>query len=633
MVAAMTTLILIVSLILQFSAAIVAMRLFPGSGRRKAWLCLAVALFLMGLRRLITLFEVLVHDATANVLAESVALVISIFMLTGLVTVGKATRNLVHTEGFLSEELSKSEALFRAVFNQTFQYIGIMQPDGVLIDANSTSLKAVGINREEIVGEYFWDTVWWRHSKELQQQLRQAVAQAAQGEFVRFEATHLAADGSPIHVDFSLNPVKDDKGNVLFLIPEGRDITDRKTAEQQLKESRRRLQQAHDTLEEQVRRRTLELENANTRLQELAHISRLNTLGELVAGIAHELNQPLSAISNYATACEFALKNEDRDSAKLIDNLQQIAASAIRAGDIIRRLRGFSSKANKTRKTVDLNQVVLDAVRLLDVQIRDKRIKLNLDLADDLEVTTLDEVQIQQVVVNLLQNAFDALQDSDDKQVTIRTSACADQPLQVSVVDSGSGIQLENPHGVFRRVCYDEGYGHGNGPRHVPFDCGKPWRPNLVSQRSRTEGNGVPFFCSPKHPARETVMAVSHTVCIVDDDSQSRNSVVTLLTVAGFNVQAFSSAETFLENCLADTLHGCECLVLDVRLPGMSGLELQEKLKSEGMEVPIVLVSGHASEEVKAQGKSNGAKTLLEKPFGGHQLVEEVTRALASRED
>lgn len=127
-------------------------------------------------------------------------------------------------------------------------------------------------------------------------------------------------------------------------------------------------------------------------------------------------------------------------------------------------------------------------------------------------------------------------------------------------------------------------------------------------------------------------MPLNDTVCIVDDDKQARDSVAALLMAAGFHVQTFTSAETFLENCVAKTLDDFGCLVLDVRLPGMSGFELQKVLKNRGIHLPVILISGHANEELKELGLSNGANALLEKPFSGHKLVEEVRKALSASE-
>jgi PAS domain S-box-containing protein len=132
------------------------------------------------------------------------------------------------------DALLESERKFRAIFDQTFQFTGLMTLDGTLIEANRSALKFSGIKESEIIGKPFWETPWWRHSEELQEKLRAAVKDAAKGEFVRFEATHRSGDGSLHYVDFSLKPVKDKAGHVVLLIPEGRDITERKIFENRI---------------------------------------------------------------------------------------------------------------------------------------------------------------------------------------------------------------------------------------------------------------------------------------------------------------------------------------------------------------------------------------------------------------
>lgn len=141
----------------------------------------------------------------------------------------------------MEEQLRISEKKIRALFDQTFQFIGMMTVDGVLIEANRTAMQFAGIGESDCLGKPFWETPWWTHSKELQDRLREAVTTAANGEAVFFEATHLAADKSVHYIDFSLKPIKDQDGKVIFLIPEGRDITEHKLAEAELKESEERF--------------------------------------------------------------------------------------------------------------------------------------------------------------------------------------------------------------------------------------------------------------------------------------------------------------------------------------------------------------------------------------------------------
>jgi PAS domain S-box-containing protein len=136
------------------------------------------------------------------------------------------------TEGKKAEEaLRESERRFRAIFNSMFQLMGLMQPDGTLLQANQTALDFAGICAEEVVGVPFWETPWWRLDKEAQNQLKEAVVRAAAGEFVRYEAEIAGAGDMVITIDFSIKPVFDETGQVVLLIPEGRDITERKVLE------------------------------------------------------------------------------------------------------------------------------------------------------------------------------------------------------------------------------------------------------------------------------------------------------------------------------------------------------------------------------------------------------------------
>lgn len=135
------------------------------------------------------------------------------------------------------ETIRENERKFHAVFDQAFQFLGLLTIEGRLVETNRTALTFGGVEETDVIGKPFWETAWWAHSPELQEKLRLSVQQAAKGEFIRFEATHPAVDGSLHHIDFSLKPVTDETGKVVLLIPEGRDITERKRTEKALHES------------------------------------------------------------------------------------------------------------------------------------------------------------------------------------------------------------------------------------------------------------------------------------------------------------------------------------------------------------------------------------------------------------
>ena len=137
----------------------------------------------------------------------------------------------------IEKALRESERRLRAIFHQTYQFVGLLKPDGTVIDTNKTALQFSGAKRSDVIGKPFWETPWWTHSPELQGKLRAAIRRAAEGEFVRFEVTHLAANGSLRYVDFSLKPVRDKAGKIVLLVPEGRDITDSKATVEALRRS------------------------------------------------------------------------------------------------------------------------------------------------------------------------------------------------------------------------------------------------------------------------------------------------------------------------------------------------------------------------------------------------------------
>ncbi|MBD2526065.1 PAS domain-containing protein [Nostoc sp. FACHB-133] len=145
-------------------------------------------------------------------------------------------------------KLQESDRRFRAIFNNTFQFTGLLTPSGILLEANQTALSFGGLQLEDVINRPFWEAHWWTISPQIQEELKQAIAHAAKGKFVRYEVDVLGANERVATIDFSLRPLQDETGKVVLLIPEGRDITERKQTELALHERKVMLHLIGDNL-------------------------------------------------------------------------------------------------------------------------------------------------------------------------------------------------------------------------------------------------------------------------------------------------------------------------------------------------------------------------------------------------
>ncbi len=185
---------------------------------------------------------------------------------------------------------------------------------------------------------------------------------------------------------------------------------------------------------------------ARQALAQLSRVARANSLGEMATGIAHELNQPLTAISNYAQGGLRRMRGEDYDSTEIATAMDRIAAQAHRAGDIIKRLRGFVAGSNHERVPSDLNEMARAVVGILEPETKMHRVEIFLDLATSLPKITIDRLQIQQVLVNLVQNGIDAIgvESTGLRRVEVATSVADDGMIKTTVRDYGCGLSEES---------------------------------------------------------------------------------------------------------------------------------------------------------------------------------------------
>ncbi len=211
-------------------------------------------------------------------------------------------------------------------------------------------------------------------------------------------------------------------------------------------------------------RRRLEEERRRHRA-ELAHAGRLSSMGEMAAGLAHELNQPLAAINMYIQGCLQRLQGEGCNQDDLRAALERAGAQAERAGEIIRRIRGFVRKGPPSYESTDINELVLDAVELVEIDLSRNDLALWLDLVENPMFVRVDRVQIKQVLINLIRNAIDAMEEvaPEKRALVVRTRENDEGEIQVEISDNGAGIPQEMLERIFDPfvTTKDDGMGLG----------------------------------------------------------------------------------------------------------------------------------------------------------------------------
>lgn len=211
-----------------------------------------------------------------------------------------------------------------------------------------------------------------------------------------------------------------------------------------------------------------EHQETQARLQELqselVHISRLSAMGEMASALAHELNQPLAAISNYMQGSRRLLADStDPNAPKIESAMDRAAEQAIRAGQIIRRLRDFVSRGESEKRVESLSKLIEEAGALGLTGAREQNIQLRFNLNPDFDLVLVDRVQIQQVLVNLFRNALEAMSQSSQRELIVSNAEVGDEMLEVAVSDTGSGFHDDVKSHLFQTFFTTKETGMGVG--------------------------------------------------------------------------------------------------------------------------------------------------------------------------
>lgn len=330
--------------------------------------------------------------------------------------------------------ISESAERLRAILDTAVDAIVTIEESGVIESVNPAAERAFGYARDEMVGRnvsvLMPSPYREEHDRHIANYLRTGQARII-GIGREIEARR--KDGSVFPADIAVSEVRL-PGRRLFtgII---RDLTERREME----------------------------ERARLRLEDAAHTARLLELGEMCSGIVHEVNQPLTAIASFAEGCLRTIRRGGAEPGLIEDTLGRVAEQGALAAKMISRLRGLVRKGESRRETFDLGPVIEETLLLVDHERRRRGVRVAVYCEPELPPVRADRVQIEQILLNLMRNAFDAVEDAELRQVWLRTGRAGADRVRLVVEDSGRGLAPEMRERVFETFYSTKPNGLGVG--------------------------------------------------------------------------------------------------------------------------------------------------------------------------
>ena len=197
---------------------------------------------------------------------------------------------------------------------------------------------------------------------------------------------------------------------------------------------------------------------------ELVHFSRLSSVGTMASALAHELNQPLTVVTNYLEAARDLLDTPDAESMQMVQQaLDEAAKQSVRAGQIVRKLRDYVSRGEVEKRPTSLVPLLGDAVALVQTEMSESAAQISVSVGEFVPEVMVDPIQIQQVVINIVRNAIEAMSRQQDRQISIRADASANSLVRVTIEDNGPGIDKDVSEQLFRPLASSKTTGMGLG--------------------------------------------------------------------------------------------------------------------------------------------------------------------------
>jgi PAS domain S-box-containing protein len=500
------------------------------------------------------------------------------------------------TEG----KLSQSEGKYRTLFEAS--------ADGILIAdmetrqfqyANPAMCRMLGYTEEEL---RTMDVAAIHPKKDLQRVLAEFEAQARGDKILAPDIPCLRKDGTIVYADINTVSITVDgrKCNAGFF----RDITERKQAEQQA------------------------LVNA-----------KLASVGELVAGVAHEINNPLTGIIGYAQL--LADRKDVPQSVK--EDLQKIYEESQRTVRIVQNLLRFARQYKPEKSLLDINELVERTLELEAYKMRTSNVELSTKLAADIPLMLADYNQLQQVILNIITNAQQAIAETKRKGKIAVTAEVVEDYVRVSVADNGPGISVEDMAKIFDPFFTTKPEGSGSGlGLSVCHGIITEHGGNIYAESTR--GRGTTFIIelpiasgeqsvikeekAAKKKSRRPRRKMTNNILIVEDEPAIRDVLTRTLSARGYQVQAVSDGKAGLDK-LAKNAY--DLIFTDLKMPGMSGRELYQAIKKQhpNSAEKVVFITGDVMTAKTRDFLVSTGRPYLVKPFDAKDMAGVMEKVLA----
>ncbi|MGD9504839.1 MAG: ATP-binding protein [Syntrophobacteraceae bacterium] len=594
------------SIILQLAAAVLSLRLIPVTGKRRAWVLIALAVTLMALRRCITFVKIAmgVEPHSIGLFSEWVTVATSVLMLFGIYWIGP----LFHGIQDANMALAESESRYRKLFEDCRDAIVVADEHGGFIDANAAALELFKCDREAIRGMKL------EHLAIDPRELTGFQAEMDREGMVKDCPLRLRQqDGREVCCLASWTLKRDEQGRILGQEGFVRDVTDQRRLEEQFRQAQ-----------------------------------KMEAVGRLAGGIAHDFNNLLTATMGY---CELLLHklNKEDSAYKYAEGIRDSAEKSAR---LTRQLLLFSSQKMLQPRIIDLNTVVASMERILRRLIGED-VALDIKLHSEPCFVEADPSHLEQVIMNLALNSRDAMPNggsliietrhADLDEICIHKYATV-QPgsyVALTVNDTGVGMDENAMAHIFEPffTTKEKGKGTGLGLSTVygivKQSNGHIWaysEPGLgsVFHVYLPRVNGADHRAVTKKDQGAAALDGSETVLLVEDEGVVRNLIRNVLEAHGYKVLEAGDGLEALEIC-GNWKAEIHLLVTDVIMPGMNGRELATRLAVSRPDLKILYMSGYTEENITHHHIQQAGRAFVQKPFTPEALMCKMRETLNAR--